>query len=192
MAPKDEQELRDMLFTAVEYKGGPIALRYPRGNALGVSLREGFTKLEIGKGETVRKGKDIAILAVGNMVPNSLKASELLAKEGIDAEVVNMRFVKPIDDELVSSVASRMDSILTVEDNVIYGGFGAAVLESLSRQGLVNVSVRLHGLPDAFVEHGSPSELQRMLRLDGPGIAEVVKEFLASRKGRPALELITT
>jgi len=192
MAPKDEQELRDMLYTAVEYTGGPIALRYPRGNALGVRLREGFRKLEIGKGETVRKGRDVAILAIGNMVPNSLHAAELLAKEGIDAEVVNMRFVKPIDDALINSIASRIDSIITIEENVVYGGFGSAVLESLSRQGLANVSVRLHGLPDSFVEHGSPAELHSMLRLDGPGIAEVVKEFLAAKQGRPALELITT
>jgi 1-deoxy-D-xylulose-5-phosphate synthase len=192
MAPKDEQELRDMLYTAVEYKDGPIALRYPRGNALGVPLREGFRRLEIGRAETVRKGKDVAILAVGNMVPNSLYAAELLAKEGIEAEVVNMRFVKPVDDALINSVASRMDSIVTVEDNVIVGGFGSAVLESLSRQGLTNVLVRLHGLPDSFVEHGSPSELHHMLRLDGAGIAEVVKELLASRQGKPAFELIAT
>jgi 1-deoxy-D-xylulose-5-phosphate synthase len=192
MAPKDEQELRDMLYTAVEYKDGPIALRYPRGNALGVPLREGFRRLEIGRAETVRKGKDVAILAVGNMVPNSLYAAELLAKEGIEAEVVNMRFVKPVDDALINSIASRMDSIVTVEDNVIVGGFGSAVLESLSRQGLTNVLVRLHGLPDSFVEHGSPSELHHMLRLDGAGIAEVVRELLASRQGKPAFELIAT
>src|SRR3972149_2918270 len=100
MAPKDEQELRDMLFTAIETKG-PVALRYPRGNALGVPLRKEFRKIEIGKAEIVRRGKDVAFLAIGNMVQSALSAAEILAKEGIEAEVVNMRFVKPLDDALV-------------------------------------------------------------------------------------------
>ncbi|HAL55104.1 MAG TPA: 1-deoxy-D-xylulose-5-phosphate synthase [Bacteroidetes bacterium] len=192
MAPKDEQELRDMLYTAVEYKKGPIALRYPRGNALGVPVRPGFRQLEIGKAETVRPGKDVALLAIGNMVPFSLEAASLLAKEGIEAEIVNMRFVKPLDDEMIRSIAGRFDIIMTIEDNVIHGGFGAAVLESLCRQGLTGVAVRTHGLPDSFVDHGLPNELYQMLKLDGPGIAEVTKEFLASKHGKPALELIST
>ena len=190
MAPKDEQELRDMLYTAVEYKSGPIALRYPRGNALGLPLRKEFQKLEIGKAETLRTGKDVAILAIGNVVPNALQGAEILAKEGIDAEVINMRFVKPIDDAVIKSVASRIDCFITVEDNVVQGGFGSAVLESLSRQGVANVSVKLHGLPDDFVEHGTPSELHQMLKLDPRGIADTVKEFLSSRQSRAALELI--
>ncbi len=192
MAPKDEQELRDMLYTAVEYKQGPIAFRYPRGNALGVPLRESFEKLEIGKAELIRAGRDVAVLAIGNMVPNSLKAAELLAKDGIEAEVVNMRFVKPIDEAMVRSVASRFDSILTVEDNVIHGGFGAAVLETLAKHGITNVAVKLHGIPDRFIEQGTPNELHKLLKLDGPGIAEVVKEFLTSKQGTSAFELIDT
>jgi 1-deoxy-D-xylulose-5-phosphate synthase len=192
MAPKDEQELRDMLYTAVEYKKGPIALRYPRGNALGVPLRKEFHKLEIGKAETLRAGKDVAILAIGNMATNALEAAEILAKEGIDAEVVNMRFAKPIDDAVIRSVASRIDCVVTVEDNVVHGGFGSAVLESLSRQGLANLSVKLHGLPDDFVEQGTPNELHKMLKLDSRGIADTVKEFLTSRQSRSALELITS
>ncbi len=192
MAPKDEQELRDMLYTAVEYKKGPIALRYPRGNALGVVLREGFKKLEIGKAETLRRGKDVALLAIGNMSPHSLRAADLLAKEGIEAEVVNMRFVKPLDDDLVKSVASRINTLVTVEDNVTNGGFGSAVLESLSRQGITNVSVKLHGLPDTFVDHGTPQELHRILKLDAEGIAAVTREFLSSTAGKSAYELATT
>jgi 1-deoxy-D-xylulose-5-phosphate synthase len=182
MAPKDEQELRDMLYTAVEYKDGPIALRYPRGNSLGVSLRPGFQKLEIGKSETLRSGKHVALLAIGNMVQYALEAAGLLAAEGIEAEVVNMRFVKPLDDELVRSVCQRFDAVVTIEDNVTDGGFGSAVLESLSRQQLTGVAVRVHGLPNDFVEHGTPNELYRMLSLDGEGIARVVREFLLSRK----------
>ncbi|HTY38695.1 MAG TPA: 1-deoxy-D-xylulose-5-phosphate synthase [Bacteroidota bacterium] len=192
MAPKDEQELRDMLYTAVEYRGGPIAMRYPRGNSLGLSLRRGFQKIEIGTSETLRQGKHVALLAIGNMVNHSLQAAELLSAEGIEAEVVNMRFVKPIDEELLRSVAQRFDGIVTVEDNVTDGGFGSAVLESLSRLAITNVSVRVHGLPNSFVEHGSPNELYKLLSLDGPGIAKVVREFLLSRKQAGSPELIPT
>ena len=191
MAPKDEQELRDMLFTAVHYDG-PIALRYPRGNALGVPLRKEMTKIEIGKGETVRTGRDVALLAIGNMVPYSLKAAELLAGEGIEAEVVNMRFVKPIDDGLVAAIAKRFDAVVTVEDNVVLGGFGSAVVESLTRQGITNVATYLHGLPDTFVDHGTPAELHKTLRLDPRGIADVTKSFLSSRQGQSAVELLNT
>ncbi len=190
MAPKDEQELRDMLFTAVEYKKGPIALRYPRGNALGVPVRKEFTKLEIGKGETVRTGSDVAILAVGNMVQNSLKAAEVLAKDGISAEVVNMRFIKPLDDKLIRILASRMDNFVTVEDNVIEGGFGSAVIQSLQKQSLTHVAVKILGLPDRFIDHGTPEELHKQLNLDGQGIADLTKAFLVSREGKSTLELV--
>lgn len=190
MAPKDEQELRDMLFTAVEYRKGPIALRYPRGNALGVPVRKEFTKLEIGKGETVRAGSDVAILAVGNMVQNSLKAAEVLAKDGISAEVVNLRFIKPLDDNLIRSLASRMDNFVTVEDNVIEGGFGSAVMQSLQKQSMTHVAVKVHGLPDRFIDQGTPEELHKQLKLDGQGIAELTKAFLVSREGKSTLELV--
>lgn len=182
MAPKDEQELRDMLYTAVEYRGGPIALRYPRGNAIGVPLRSGFQKIGIAKGLVLREGKDVAILAIGNVVNSALDSAELLSKNGIEAQVVNMRFAKPIDDALIRSLAERFDTFVTVEDNVTDGGFGAAVLESLSRQGLGSVRVKLHGLPDEFVEQGTPAELYHLVRLDGAGIAGVVQEYLGERK----------
>ncbi len=178
MAPKDEQELRDMLYTAIEYKKGPIALRYPRGTAVGVTIRPAFRKLEIGKGEIVRGGTDIALLAIGSMVYPSLQAAELLKERGIQAEVVNMRFVKPIDKELLADVVQRIKVILTVEDNVIHGGFGSAVLEALTELGIDSVTIRLHGLPDKFVEHGSPSELYHLLKLDAEGIAEIAEHTL--------------
>lgn len=178
MAPKDEQELRDMLYTAIEYRKGPIALRYPRGNALGVPLRSGFQKIEIGKGEILRSGKDIALLAVGTMVHHSLQAAELLQQQGVNAEVVNMRFVKPIDKELLIDVCSRIKVLVTIEDNVIKGGFGSAVLETIAELGIENVHIRLHGLPDSFVEHGSPAQLYRLLQLDAEGIAQVALQTL--------------
>jgi 1-deoxy-D-xylulose-5-phosphate synthase len=177
MAPKDESELRDMLFTAVQYNDGPIAMRYPRGNGLGVPMKSHFDRLPIGKGEIVKTGRDVAILAIGNMVAASSKAADLLANDGIDAEVVNMRFVKPIDTELLRDVCSRFAYILTVEDHVIHGGFGSAILEAMAELNARHVRVKVHGVPDEFIEHGTPAELHAILKLDAPGIASVVKNF---------------
>jgi 1-deoxy-D-xylulose-5-phosphate synthase len=188
MAPKDEQELRDMLYTAVEYTKGPIALRYPRGNAIGIKLRDGFEKLEIGKAETLRLGGDVALLAIGTMTTNALKAAELLHQEHVEAEVVNMRFVKPIDEELLKSLARRIDAFVTIEDNVVQGGFGSAVLEALSRLGITDVAVKLHGLPDEFVEHGAPAELYRTVGLDAEGIASATKDLLKTAHASSELQ----
>ncbi len=176
MAPKDEAELRNMLFTATQYKKGPIAMRYPRGEAIGVPVGE-FEKIEIGKAEVVREGKDIAILAIGNMVIYSEQAAEKLAEKGIDAEVVNMRFVKPLDRELLFDIFSKFKKILTVEDNTIIGGFGSAISEFAEQHSYKN-EILIHGLPDKFIEHGKPNELHEMLKLDAKGIAEVAEEFL--------------
>jgi len=180
MSPKDENELRDMLYTAVQYRGGPVAVRYPRGSGTGAPMKAGFDLLPIGKGETVREGKDTAILALGNMVSRSLKAAELLAKDGIEAEVVNMRFVKPLDETLLEEICDRHSRIITVEDHVVEGGFGSAVLEGVQKIRGHSPRIRLHGVPPSFVEHGSPAELYAMLKMDGPGIASVVKDFFRS------------
>jgi 1-deoxy-D-xylulose-5-phosphate synthase len=178
MAPKDESELRDMLYTAVTYADGPIALRYPRGNGVGVPLKKGFDLVPIGKGETLRTGKDCALLAMGDTVYPCRKAADLLDAKGISCEVVNMRFVKPLDGELLANLAGRFTHMVTVEDNVVMGGFGSAVAEHLASIGAVGVRLRLHGIPDAFVEHGSPNELLSDLRLDAEGIAGTVEEFM--------------
>jgi 1-deoxy-D-xylulose-5-phosphate synthase len=172
MAPKDEQELRDMLYTAIEYRGGPIALRYPRGNSLGIELRKEFKTIDIGKGEILRDGKDIALLAIGSMVKHSLDAAELLEKQGIHAEVVNMRFAKPIDTAMVKEIAKRFDVIITVEENSVVGGFGSAVVDELLRLGVLDKRVKMLGLPDGFVEQGSPAELYHLTHLDASGIAD--------------------
>jgi 1-deoxy-D-xylulose-5-phosphate synthase len=187
MAPKDEQELRDMLYTAIEYKQGPIALRYPRGSVLGVPMREGFKELKVGQGETLRSGKDVALLAIGNMVHNAMEAAELLHQEDIEAEVVNMRFVKPLDEDLLKSLSQRIKTFITIEENVIHGGFGSGVLEALSHLDISNVSVKIHGLPDEFIEHGSTAELHRMVKLDAAGIAEVTREYLDIKRSHSAL-----
>jgi len=176
MAPKDENELRDMLLTAVNHEGGPIALRYPRGTASGVPSKK-MEEIPLGKGEIVKAGTDVAILAVGLMVIHSMKAADILDMEGIHAEVVNMRFVKPIDSALLEEIAGRFEHIVTVEDNTIRGGFGSAVLETLHEIGKP-VRVLNLGLPDSFVEHGLPNELYRLVGLDPQGIAGKVAHFI--------------
>ncbi len=180
MSPKDECELRNMLYTATLYKRGPIALRYPRGNALGVETGE-FEKIEIGKGEIVKEGKDIAILAVGNMVKNSIDAAKLLELKNIDAEIINARFVKPLDIELLSDIFRRFNKIITVEDNTIVGGFGSAVSEFAVQNNLKN-DILIHGIPDRFIEHGKPEELHADLKIDAKGISEVAEEFFKKEK----------
>lgn len=181
MAPKDENELRNMLYTATLYKKGPIAMRYPRGNALGVETGE-FEKIEIGKGEIVKPGKDIGILAIGNMVQNSLLSAEILEKEkNINAEVINARFVKPLDRELLFDVFSRFDKIITVEDNTIVGGFGSAVSEFAIQNNLKN-DILIHGIPDRFIDHAKPEELHEELKLDAKGIFGIAEEFLLREK----------
>ncbi|MEO8514308.1 MAG: 1-deoxy-D-xylulose-5-phosphate synthase [Ignavibacteria bacterium] len=181
MAPKDEQELRDMLYTATLYKKGPIAIRYPRGNALGVEIKP-FAQIPIGKGEIIEKGSDAAIIAIGSMVDVGMKVRAELAKENIDIEVVNARFVKPLDAELLKDVFSRHKKVITLEDNVITGGFGSAILEFMNQQKIKDVDILVHGLPDKFVEHGTPDELYRDLKLDAKGISEIIKDHLLSKE----------
>lgn len=181
MAPKDEQELRDMLYTATLYKNGPIAIRYPRGNALGVEIKP-MKQIPIGKGEIIEKGTDAAIIAIGNMVEMSLKARSALAMDGIDIEVINARFVKPLDAELLKDVFRRHKKVITLEDNVITGGFGSAILEFMNQQNIKDVDVIVHGLPDKFVDHGTPDELFSDLKLDTKGIVEIIKDHLLSKE----------
>jgi 1-deoxy-D-xylulose-5-phosphate synthase len=178
MAPKDESELRDMLYTAVSHRGGPIALRYPRGNGLGVPLKPGFDLLPIGKAEVVRQGTAVALLAIGEMVQPALLAAEELEKEGISCEVVNMRFVKPLDTELLDSVCARFSHIVTLEDNALQGGFGSAVREHVIGEQGSPVALTSMGIPDRFIEHGSPAELMADLGLDVSGIAQHVRDIV--------------
>jgi 1-deoxy-D-xylulose-5-phosphate synthase len=180
MAPKDEAELRDMLFTAVEYGKGPVALRYPRGEGVGVPMREEFTALAIGKSETMRQGTDVAILAIGDMAWRAMQAAELLWSEGISAEVINARFVKPLDTAMIDDICSRFAKIITLENNVIAGGFGSAVLEYIATQPQhEKVDVLVHGLPaNEFVEHGDTDQLLAELDLMPDGIARVTKRFI--------------
>lgn len=179
MAPKDEAELRNMLYTAIEYRKGPIALRYPRGNALGVPIKKEFEKIPIGKGEILRRGNDVALLAIGSMVHYAIIAAENLANDEISCEVINMRFVKPLDEELLLDIFKRFDKIFVLEENTVIGGLGSAVLEFASKVDAKN-DIELVGLPDHFVEHGTQQELHAMLGIDPKGIADKVRAELHS------------
>lgn len=176
MSPKDENELRHMLYSAYKYKK-PVAVRYPRGEAIGINLDRDFCELPFGKWEILKEGDDIAIIATGNTVIPSLEASRLLEKEGIKAMVVNGRFIKPMDKEMLFEVASRVKKILTVEENTVIGGFGAGILEALSEEGII-IPVKLMGIPDKFLTHGAQNTLRQSIGLNKEGIAKKVLDWL--------------
>jgi len=185
MAPKDENELRHMLKTAL-YAGTPMALRYPRGTGYGVQLDQEIRELPIGRGEQLIAGDDVAIIAIGSTVYPAVEAATSLATAGIRATVVNARFVKPLDRELILTVARRCGAVVTVEENALQGGFGSAVLELLADERETAVRVTRIGIPDRYIEHGSQTQLRKDLGLDAEGIAATVEAFLG-RKDRPAL-----
>ena len=168
MAPKDENELRDMLYTAVQHPG-PIALRYPRGQGVGVPFSSILQKVPIGQAEVLREGEDLLILALGSSVYPALDAAAMLEEQGFSATVVNARFIKPLDEDLILTLAARHGRVLTVEENVLAGGFGSAVLELLVDREL-SVAVKRLGIPDTFVEHGSPAILRQKYGLNADGI----------------------
>jgi len=177
MAPKDENELQHMLQTAIDL-GAPAAVRYPRGNGFGVPLDQTFRALPVGRGEVLREGKDGTILALGTMVFPALEAASLLATEGVEMAVVNARFVKPLDRELILTRAEKSRNIFTVEENVLQGGFGTAVLELLAEEGYADVAVKRLGFPDCYIEQGEQPELRARHGLDATGIAARVREVL--------------
>ncbi len=177
MAPKDENELRHMLKTAI-YGGSPMALRYPRGSGYGVDMDTDLATLEIGKGEQLVDGDDLCIIAIGSTVYPALQAAEALKQKGISAGVVNARFVKPLDADLILSVARKTGRIITVEENALQGGFGSAVLELIFDNSLSDVRIKRLGIPDYYVEHGSQAQLRKDLGIDAAGIALAAEEFL--------------
>ena len=177
MAPKDENELQDLLYTALCHNG-PSALRYPRGEGENVALSERFRALPIGKGELLRNGRDILLLPVGNRVHPALRAAAGLEKVGIDAAVINPRFIKPLDKELIADLASQTGRLVTVEDNVRQGGFGSGVLELLSRCGLSQVKTCLLAHPDRFIEHGPQKTLWRNSSINSVSITEAALRLM--------------
>ncbi|HAJ57948.1 MAG TPA: 1-deoxy-D-xylulose-5-phosphate synthase [Cyanobacteria bacterium UBA8543] len=177
MAPKDEAELQRMVATGINYTDGPIAMRYPRGNGYGVPLmEEGWEEIPIGKGEILRSGDDVLMLAYGSMVHPTMQAAEMLSEYGVEATVVNARFVKPLDTELIVPLAKRIGRVVTLEEGCIMGGFGSAVTEALMDHDVV-VPVKRIGVPDQLVEHAKPDEAKAELGLTGSQIAERVREL---------------
>jgi 1-deoxy-D-xylulose-5-phosphate synthase len=180
MAPKDENELRQMLYTAV-MSYGPAALRYPRGNGIGVQIDPQFKRLEIGKSEILREGGDIAILALGSMVYPCLEAATKLEAFGIHATVINARFMKPLDEEVFSVLAAEKQFLVTAEEGTEAGGFGANVAALLhDRQ--IPVSILRIAVPDRIIPHGAPNLLHAKYGLDVDGIVEKIRTFAGERK----------
>ena len=177
MAPKDEAELRDMLYTALSING-PVLIRYPRGRSDGFTMPEQPTLLPVGQGEWLRQGGELVFCAVGAMVQAALAAADILKTNGISAGVVNARFIKPIDEELLCKIAQQARYIVTLEENCLMGGFGSAVMETMNSAGIAAPRILRLGLPDRFIEQGSREELLECLGLDPISIAEKVRNFI--------------
>ena len=179
MAPKDEAELQRMIVTGVNYTDGPIALRYPRGSGHGVPLmEEGWEPLPIGKAEILRQGDDLLLLGYGTMVYPAMQAAEILGEHGIEATVINARFAKPLDTELIIPLARQVRRVVTLEEGCLMGGFGSAVAESLLDAG-VAVPITRIGVPDLLVDHAKPDESMTALGLTGPQIADRILKTMA-------------
>lgn len=176
VVPRDELELKRAMITAKDFDG-PFAYRYPRGNGLGLSLDGPIEPMEIGKGQILREGKDAVIFAVGTMVSEALSAAEQLSARGVDVAIVDPRFVKPLDNDLICTMASQSPLVITAEENVLQGGFGASVLELLSDAGIDSPVLRI-GIPDEFVEQGTQPELRAMLKIDAAGMVERILSAL--------------
>lgn len=181
MAPKDEGELQRMVVTGIEYTDGPIAMRYPRGNGYGVPLmEEGWEAIPIGKGEILRNGDDVLILGYGSMVHPAMQTAEILSEHGIAATVVNARFVKPLDTELILPLAQRIGKVVTMEEGCLMGGFGSAVTEALMDNDVLVPVLRL-GVPDKLVDHAKPDESKADLGLTPSQMAERILQSFKSK-----------
>ncbi len=183
MAPKDENELQHMLKTAVDHDG-PSAVRYPRGSVIGVKLDDELRSLEIGKGELLRPGKDLAIVAIGSTVQSAIEAAERLVSEGIEAAVINARFVKPLDRELIMTWARKTGRVITVEENTLQGGFGSAVLEMFEEESFFPKALKRLGICDFFVPHGSQTILRNLCGIDADAIESAALKLLDFSHGQ--------
>ena len=173
-SPRDENELQHLIHTGLRHMaegGGAFALRFPRGSGTGVALDQELKLLPIGKGETLRRGGELAILAIGNRVETAMAAADILSRQGIEATVIDARYLKPLDQELILEVARRCGRLMTVEENSSIGGFGSAVLECLAANHMADVQVEVVGAPDHFLEHGKPELLRQKYGLDAASIA---------------------
>jgi 1-deoxy-D-xylulose-5-phosphate synthase len=176
MAPKNGNEFRNMLWTALQLRG-PVAIRYPRRDGLDYNREEDYQALPLGKGEIILQGQSVAIMAVGAMVETAVKAAGRLQKAGINCTVVNARFVKPLDEDLILTLARNHKTIITLEENTVAGGYGSSVLEFLAQKGVKGVNLKLMGIPDQFIVHGPTEVLLRKCGLDVEGVCRTVKEL---------------
>jgi 1-deoxy-D-xylulose-5-phosphate synthase len=188
MAPKDENELRHMVKTAFE-TGHPTSLRYPRGNGYGVEMDAELKSLPVGKGEVLREGADATIFAIGNEVWPAMQAAEMLASENINVTVINARFIKPLDDELITKYCRPDSYVITVEEGSIAGGFGSAIMERCEQLGIQGVKFHCIGIPDEYVHHGAQDVLRAQYDLHPEGIAKRVREFVGPRESISGAEL---
>jgi 1-deoxy-D-xylulose-5-phosphate synthase len=179
MAPKDENELQHMLKTATECRS-PVSVRYPRGQGTGAVMDETPRIIPIGRGEILCDGSDLAVVAIGATVRPAMAAAEKLRPEGIGIRVINARFIKPLDRELLCRTATDLKKIITVEENVLMGGFGSAVLELFEQEGIRDVRIRRLGIADEFATHATQAELRNMYGIDEEGITRAVRQMIAS------------
>ncbi len=179
MAPKDENELQHMLKTATECRS-PVSVRYPRGQGVGADMDETPRNIPVGRGEILCDGSDLAVVAIGSTVWPAMAAARKLRQEGIGIRVINARFIKPLDGELLCGTANELKKIITVEENVLMGGFGSAVLELFEQQGIRDVRVRRLGIADEFAAHATQAELRSLYGIDEAGILQAVRQMIAS------------
>lgn len=172
MMPKDENEGQHMVYTAIQYDDGPIAMRFPRGNGLGVPMDEQLKKIPIGTWEVLREGIDVAILTFGTTIPMALQAAERLANEGVSVQVVNARFIKPLDEAMLHTLLQQNMPLLTIEEAVLQGGFGSAVIEFAHDHGYHGAIIDRMGIPDRFIEHGGVSQLLEEIGLTTEHVME--------------------
>jgi len=178
MAPKDEDELQHMLYTAT-LQNCPVAIRYPRARGVGIKLSDPFEPISVGQAELLRIGTDITLIAIGSMVYPALTAAEELRKEGISAQVINARFVKPLDRELILQAAQSTGRVITIEENALSGGFGSAILELFEEKNLWSIQVHRLGIPDQFIPTGAKDLLKQQLGLDVSGICNAARKLCA-------------
>ncbi|WNF37835.1 1-deoxy-D-xylulose-5-phosphate synthase [Bacillaceae bacterium IKA-2] len=184
LAAKDENELQHMVYTAVEYSDGPIAVRYPRGNGYGIKMDIELKKLPIGKWDVLREGSDLAILTFGTTIPLAEEAAVSLAEEGISVKVINARSIKPLDEDILIELANKNYPILTIEEAALQGGFGSAVLEFYNQQSLHKVIIERIGIPDQFIEHGNVSELMGEIGITTQDVIKRIHKIIPRKQQR--------
>jgi 1-deoxy-D-xylulose-5-phosphate synthase len=184
MMPKDENEGQHMVYTAFQYNDGPIAMRFPRGNGLGIPLDETLQEIPIGTWEVLREGRDAVILTFGTTIPMAMKAANMLEKQGCSVKVINARFIKPLDSKLLTAILLMDVPVLTIEESTLQGGFGSAVLEFASDEGFHHVEISRMGIPDHFIEHGSVKELWNEIGLTTETIVQNIKSMVIKKQKR--------